>query len=317
MLKDTVRTRTYQAAIESNPFLFKDKVVLDVGCGTGILSLFAARAGAKHVYGVECSAIADQARQIVADNNYSDRVTIIKSKIEEIEALPDGVTKVDIIISEWMGYFLLYESMLDSVIYARDRWLCKEHGLMFPDSATLYCCAIEDADYRAEKIDFWDDVYGFDFRSIKKLAITEPLVDCVDPEQVATDAAVVKTFDISKMKKEDAAFASEFQLTATRNDYLHALVAFFDVTFSGCHHKRGVPLGFSTGPASRPTHWKQTVLYFEGPPLVINAGETVRAKLSCAPSAGNPRDLDIELEYESQGVRNGGVGVRKQRFKMR
>lgn len=49
MLKDSVRTRSYQKAIEGNAYLFKDKVVLDVGCGTGILSMFAARAGAKYV----------------------------------------------------------------------------------------------------------------------------------------------------------------------------------------------------------------------------------------------------------------------------
>ena len=52
MLKDTVRTGSYRNAIVNNPHLFKDKLVLDVGCGTGILSMFAAKAGAKHVVGV-------------------------------------------------------------------------------------------------------------------------------------------------------------------------------------------------------------------------------------------------------------------------
>jgi predicted RNA methylase len=52
MLKDTVRTGSYRAAIINNPHLFKDKTVLDVGCGTGILSMFAAKAGASHVVGV-------------------------------------------------------------------------------------------------------------------------------------------------------------------------------------------------------------------------------------------------------------------------
>lgn len=52
MLKDVVRTKTYQNVIYQNKFLYKDKVVLDVGAGTGILSLFCARAGAKHVYAV-------------------------------------------------------------------------------------------------------------------------------------------------------------------------------------------------------------------------------------------------------------------------
>lgn len=61
------------------------------------------------------------------------------------------VDKVDIIISEWMGYFLLYESMLDSVLYARDKYLVKG-GLMFPDEATMYIAAIEDQEYKEEKI---------------------------------------------------------------------------------------------------------------------------------------------------------------------
>lgn len=49
-------------------------------------------------------------------------VKLVKGKVEEVE-LPDGIDKVDIIISEWMGYCLFYESMLQTVIYARDKWL--------------------------------------------------------------------------------------------------------------------------------------------------------------------------------------------------
>jgi len=52
MLKDIVRTKTYQNVITQSSFLIKDKIVLDVGAGTGILSLFCAKAGAKHVYAV-------------------------------------------------------------------------------------------------------------------------------------------------------------------------------------------------------------------------------------------------------------------------
>lgn len=96
------------------------------------------------------------------ENGLSDKITIIKGKIEEIE-LP--VEKVDIIISEWMGYFLLYESMLDCVLYARDKWLTPE-GLMFPDRAVLYVATIEDAEYMQEKMNFWDNVYGVQMKCI-------------------------------------------------------------------------------------------------------------------------------------------------------
>lgn len=173
MLKDEVRTRTYMKSIMQNEHIFKDKVVLDIGCGTGILSLFAAKAGASHVYGIDMSAIAESAKEIVKVNGYEESVTIIRGKVEEV-VLP--VDKVDIIISEWMGYFLLYESMLDTVIYARDKWL-KADGLVFPDKCSLHMVAIEDGEYKNEKIDWWSNVYGFNMDCIGKTALMEPLVD--------------------------------------------------------------------------------------------------------------------------------------------
>ncbi|KAF7813912.1 Protein arginine N-methyltransferase 1.1 [Senna tora] len=130
MLKDTVRTKTYQNVIYQNKFLIKNKIVLDVGAGTGILSLFCAKAGAEHVYAVECSHMADMAKEIVEANGLSNVITVLKGKIEEIE-LP--VAKVDIIISEWMGYFLLFENMLDTVLYARDKWLVSYAFLFIVD----------------------------------------------------------------------------------------------------------------------------------------------------------------------------------------
>jgi len=148
MLKDEVRTKSYRDSIYQNPHIFKDKVVLDVGCGTGILSMFAAKSGAKHVIGVDMSTIIEKAREIVAVNGFADKITLLQGKMEEVE-LP--YPKVDIIISEWMGYFLLYESMMDTVLYARDRYL-EKGGLIFPDKAVLYVAGIEDGDYKEEKI---------------------------------------------------------------------------------------------------------------------------------------------------------------------
>lgn len=94
------------------------------------------------------SSIIEKAKQIVACNGLSDRITLLQGKMEEV-VLP--YPKVDIIISEWMGYFLLYESMLDTVLYARDRYLVPG-GKIFPDKATMYLAAIEDGEYKDDKI---------------------------------------------------------------------------------------------------------------------------------------------------------------------
>ncbi|KDO24020.1 protein arginine N-methyltransferase [Saprolegnia parasitica CBS 223.65] len=293
MLKDAVRTKTYMNAILQNGHLFKDKVVLDVGCGTGILSMFAAKAGAAHVYGIDCSGIITQAKQIVHDNGFSDRITLIKGKVEEVE-LP--VQHVDIIISEWMGYFLLYESMLDTVLYARDKWLVPG-GLLFPDKAVLYVAAIEDGQYKSEKIEFWDNVYGFDMSCIKKIAMTEPLVDTVEGDAIVSNVCPILDIDLATVKKEDLAFKSPFSVVCARKDFCHALVAYFDCAFTHCHK----PIAFSTGPRAKYTHWKQTVFYLSQP-LTVRAGDVIEGTLSCVPNAANPRDLDIEIDVHFDGA---------------
>merc|ERR1719481_2420516 len=295
MLKDEVRTLTYRNSIWHNKHLFKDKVVLDVGCGTGILSMFAAKAGASKVIGVDMSGIVESAKKIVEANGLSDKIEIIRGKVEEI-SLPEGVDKVDIIISEWMGYCLFYESMLDTVLYARDKWLAPG-GLMFPDRATLYVCGIEDRQYKDDKIHWWDDVYGFDMSAIRRVALTEPLVDTVDRNQVVANSCLIKEIDIQTCTKEDVNFESNFMLQIMRNDYVHALVAFFNIEFTKCHKR----IGFSTAPEAPYTHWKQTVFYLDDY-LTCKKGEEMIGVFRLKPNTRNVRDLDIEIDVDFQGA---------------
>jgi len=297
MLKDEVRTKTYMNAILQNKHLFKDKIVLDVGAGTGILCMFAAKAGAKQVIGIECASIVEQARKIVEANGYSKVITLIQGKVEEV-TLPVGVEKVDIIISEWMGYFLLYESMLDTVLFARDKWLAKD-GLIFPDRASLYLCAIEDQKYYEDKINFWDNVYGFDMSCIKKIALTEPLVDCCDPKQLISPAYPILDVDLYTVKKEELDFSSRFELKINRDDYCHAMVAYFTVQFSKTHTK----MRFSTGPRHDYTHWKQTVFYFDEP-MVCDNGDTITGQIHVKRNVKNPRDIDIAVTTRLMHAKN-------------
>ena len=99
MLSDSVRTSSYRDALVKNPDSLRDALVLDIGCGTGILSMFDAQAGAKDVLGVECSDIIYKAMDIVRENKMDDKVKLVKGRLEENE-LP--YEKYDIIVSEWM-----------------------------------------------------------------------------------------------------------------------------------------------------------------------------------------------------------------------
>ena len=103
MLEDHKRTSAYYRACVNNRKCFEGKVVLDVGTGSGILAIFAAQAGAKKVYAVEATDMAKQARTLVEHNGFGDVIEVIQGTIETVQ-IPE---KVDILISEWMGYFLL------------------------------------------------------------------------------------------------------------------------------------------------------------------------------------------------------------------
>jgi len=289
MLKDEVRTKSYMIACKNNAEQFKDKIVLDVGCGTGILSIFAAQAGAKHVYGIDNAEIADFARAIIEKNGFADRITIIKGKVEEV-TLP--VDKVDIIISEWMGYFLLYESMLDTVLYARDKYLAPD-GLMLPDKVRLNLVAIEDSQYKQEKFGFWMNPYGINMECIRTAALAEALVDIVGRELVMSNIGRILELNLYEATVKDLEFTKEFELTIEHSDYVYALVGWFDVFFE----RLKSPVRFTTSPFSKKTHWRQTVFYLPEP-IKAKEGGILSGVIGVSKNTKNPRHINVKIKFE-------------------
>ncbi len=238
MLRDRVRCLAYQKALVS---AVRDKVVLDVGCGSGILSFFAARAGAKQVLAVDTDipAGAEEAARI---NGLADRVQFFPGKIQDVK-LP--VDSVDIIVSEWMGGILLMEDMLPAVLLARDRWL-KPGGLLLPDRGRLFLAPL-------------DDVAGISSRHFPGLRDTissQMWVSIIDPSQFLAPPACILDLDLYRVQETAAkSYNAKFHFTLKGNGLLNGFGLWFDVVFSHAEP----PELLSTAPWLPPTHWSQAL----------------------------------------------------------
>lgn len=160
-----------------------------------------------------------------------------------------------------MGYFLLYESMLDSVITVRDKYL-KKGGTVFPNKALVYVSAIEDDVFYQKKVSHWTDVYGFDMSCMKTAVLREAQIDLVDPRQIVSTACKVLDLDLNTMKKEEVNFSSRYSLKMLRNEKVHGLIGWFDCIFEDPKRPE-LKVTLSTSPYKKATHWKQTTFYLD------------------------------------------------------
>ncbi|GBP81978.1 Protein arginine N-methyltransferase 3 [Eumeta japonica] len=226
MLSDKIRTESYRNAIMNNNNIIKGKTVLDLGCGTGILSMFCAASGAKTVYALDQSDIVFHAMDIIRENNLHEIIKVVKGRLENTK-LDENV---DVIVSEWMGYFLLFEGMLDSVIYARDNWL-KAGGILLPNRCNISIMANGDVDAHKKFIDFWSDVYGFKMNCMKTEVVREASISYVDSQFVLSESYVVQDIDISKCSTDVMDFTSDFALPILKDGLVTSLVGYFDTFF--------------------------------------------------------------------------------------
>lgn len=301
MLGDEPRTLAYSKAINRHRDFFLGKTVLDVGSGTGILSMFCARDGqANKVYAVEASVeIGDLTTEIIEVNNLSEKISVFIGKIEDVE-LPE---KVDIVLSEWMGTFLLFEFMIDSVLFARDTWL-KPGGIIWPSNAKLFIAPCSAKKVYDEKVTVWNNQYGFDFTPVLGRAKTEfldrPLHNYeLCKEDCLSQAAVLLDINMQTFSRESLEFMSEqFEFVIIKDGTLHGFCTWFSVLFGG------VPLtdksaydALSTGPDHQRTHWKQNLFLLDDP-VVVYSGNFISGSAILRRNPQYRRHLNVTFDFK-------------------
>ena len=256
--------------------------------------MFCAKAGAKKVIAVDNSGVIDKARANIFENGLQDKITCLHGKIEEV-TMP--VKQVDIIISEWMGYCLLYEAMLDSVLWARDHYLAPD-GLMVPSQCKLMIAAMHDSDYINDNVLFWSNVYGFRMSAMQERIREDAMISHLPVSAMASDAVPFLDLPLSKIKTEELVFTAPFELEIKENiESLDAFIIYFDTYFAR-GREGGRDVFFTTGPQGKETHWRQGVLLVENKSGLINQGQKITGNITYRKRKDNSRELDIDIEWQ-------------------
>jgi len=258
MLADRLRMEAYERAIA---LCVKPGMrVMDLGSGTGILALWAAKAGAE-VVAVEPHAIIEVAKQVAADNGLADRIRFVRGDASTIA--PESV---DLVLTECMGNFFVTDEM-QPVLRDLPRHFRGPVQTM-PRRIALRLAAATLPLWR--ELTFWEEeIGGFDFSGAMDFATQAAYVVQCEPELVATDAATVADFALVEAPDR---FELEASLEVMKACTLHGIIGWFDADLAA-----GVTL--STAPGFR-THWGQMV--FALPPVAVRVGDRVEIQLELA-----------------------------------
>lgn len=208
--------------------------------------------------------------------------------------LPDGV-KVDVIVSEWMGFYLLHESMLESVLLARDKHL-KPDGVMLPSKATIYAAACRLTDFYAEQVGFWRQLYGFDLSPVGEAALeskqSKPEISLVRGEDLLTAPVRVAEFDLAWLGVDEIERIHSRCFTSITCDEpaeYQGVCLWFDCEFDSPECR------LDTSPRAAATHWKQTAVVLPSS-VPVEEGDLVGWELTLNRSPEHRRRYLIELK---------------------
>ena len=290
ILQDRVSILSFQKAIESNSELFKDKIILDINNNLGLYSMMCAKIGAKKVYSIQENKLYSKySKLIIKNNNFDKIINVINDNIMNIKQLPEQ-EKVDVIICEWYGYFLLFNSRLKNIIYARNKFL-KENGIIFPDKAILYLGAMEDYNKKSIfEFNHWD----INFNCMSKLKYVTPFIEGINDTAVLSSICPIYKIDIYNIKYDDINFSNEFELIIGRDGYFQGFFSFFDIEFTKVKNY----VRFNTSPFNVFTKYYQCLFYIKND-YYLQKDDIIKGSICCVNDKKNNDTtiLNIKILY--------------------
>lgn len=300
MLGDRVRTDAFRRAIQAR--VRPGDVVVDVGAGTGVLSLFAAQAGAARVHAIERSELAATISALLALNEGGERVEVLSGEADEVTASRELVA--DVVVSEWLGQFALSEGMFPAVASARDRWL-RPGGAMIPSTVELYLSPLGagggGAGFEPDTPAYWSQApYGLSFGPLLELELERVRTSAAPlaADRLLAPPELLHRIDCETATPNELYFESEVRFRCARAGTLAGFVGHFWADLGG-----GVTL--DTSPCEPQTHWQQHLFVLE--PCRLEAGAELTVTLN-ARAAANQKHTPI---YELSWTGPAGAGERR------
>lgn len=312
MMNDIGRTETYRQAIHGNPDDFKDKVVMDVGSGSGLLAFFAIQAGAKKVYAIEAGCMHEVIGMLARANGWGDKVVVVNKVLQDMTEADCPLNSVDTMIAETLGTFLFGERGIETMLVARDRFL-KKGGAIFPTRATLSMAPFSDLRLFKEQStrpQFWTgtDFYGIDISCVHARAYQEQMsqvvASMVDPATLVAKQHDTlydfRTIDSAALRNIPVPYSFECE----RDSAVHGIAGWFVAEFVGSNETTTL----STAPFDTCTHWWQ-VRFMILKPLETKKGDIVTGQMNLQANEQQSYTCSLEMILGSERRENSDMGL--------
>lgn len=287
MVNDTERNTAYRAAIEAS--VKPGMNVLEIGAGTGLLAMMAARAGATHVYTIEFNPlVAHIARLCIEQNGFSDRVTVIQGHSQEVEVNGALPVRCDLLVHELLTTNVLTEGVIPSVTAARADLLTPEAPLL-PDF--IYAEGALSEDLRGPNV-LNDAIDGFDLSPLNLLSATIESSGSARGTARLSDVQDLAEFDLNTIHP-NATGTNVLKMTATADGTLAGVEQWFTACF---------PDGTSFSTDTATSHWG-TYFHPFGASVSIKAGKTIPISVD-----HRPEYLAVSPIFDMRDISSGQTG---------